>query len=58
VNHQQNEWRNDQWIGTLESLDTEDLSLWKLSRRVMRVPTPSPDLVTPDGTVLSVPEKE
>jgi len=37
-----NEWRNDQWSVTLESLDPEDQSLWKMAKRVMRVPTPSP----------------
>jgi hypothetical protein len=57
VTHQLNEWRNDQWSGTLESLDPEDQSLWKMTRRVMRVPTPSPPLVTPGGTALSHPEK-
>jgi hypothetical protein len=53
VTRQLNEWRNDQWNGTLESLDTEDQSLWKMTRRVMRIPTPSPPLVTPKGTALS-----
>jgi len=49
VNHLQrsvtrrlNEWRNDQWSATLESLEPEDQSLWKMAKRVMRVPTPSP----------------
>jgi hypothetical protein len=36
VNHRLNEWRNDQWSATLEFLDPEDQSLWR-----MRVPTPS-----------------
>jgi hypothetical protein len=57
VTHQLNEWRNDQWSGTLESLDPEDQSLRKMTRRVMTVPTPSPPLVTPGGTTLSDPEK-
>ena len=39
---QLNEWRNDQWGATLESLDTEDQSLCTMTKRVMRVPTPSP----------------
>jgi hypothetical protein len=47
VTHQLNEWRNEQWSGTLESLAPEDQSLWKMTRRVMRFPTPSPPLVTP-----------
>jgi hypothetical protein len=57
VTHHLNEWRNDQWRGTLESLDPEDQSLWKMTRWVMRVPTPAPPLVTPGGTALSDPEK-
>ena len=36
------EGRNDQWSATLESLDPEDHSLWRMTKRVMRVPTPSP----------------
>lgn len=38
---QLNEWRNDQWSGSLVSLDPEDYSLWKTTRLVMSVPTPS-----------------
>jgi hypothetical protein len=41
----------------LESLDTADQSLWKLTRRVMRVPTPSPPLLVPGGLALSDSEK-
>jgi hypothetical protein len=48
--HGSNEWRNDQWSATLESLDTEDQSLWKL-RVVMRVPTLSAPLVTLGGAL-------
>jgi hypothetical protein len=36
-----NEWSNDQWSATLESLHPEDQSL-RMTKRVMRVPTPSP----------------
>jgi hypothetical protein len=50
------EWRNDQWSATLESLDPEDQLLWRTTKRVMRVPTPSP-LVTPGGNALSASEK-
>jgi hypothetical protein len=57
VTHHLNEWLNDQWSGMLESLDPEDESLWKMTRRVMRIPTPSPPLVTPGGTALSDSEK-
>ena len=42
VTRQLNEWRNDQWRATLESLDPEDQSLWRMTKREMRVPTPSP----------------
>jgi hypothetical protein len=37
-----NEWRNDQWSATLESLDPEGQSLWRMTKRVMRVSTRSP----------------
>jgi hypothetical protein len=57
VTHQLNKWRNDQWSGTLESLDPEDQSLWKMTRRGMRVPILSPPLVTPGGAGLSDLEK-
>jgi hypothetical protein len=57
VIHQPNEWRNDQWSGTLDSLDPKYQSLWKITRRLMRIPTPSPPLITPGGTALSDPEK-
>ena len=53
-----NEWRNDQWSATLESLDPEDQSLWMMTERVMRVPTPSPPpLLTPGVIVRSDSEK-
>ena len=51
-----NEWRNDQWSTTLESLDPIDPSLWRMTERVTRVPTSSP-LVTPGGIALSNSEK-
>ena len=57
MNHQLNEWRNEKWSATLESLDPEDQSLWKMTKRVMRVPTPSPPLVTQGGLALSDTEK-
>ena len=52
-----NEWRDDQLGATLESLLPEDQSLWRMTKRVMRVPTPSPPLVTPGGIALSDSEK-
>jgi len=42
---------------TLESLDTEDQTLWRMTKRVMRFPTPSPPLVSPGGITLSDSEK-
>jgi hypothetical protein len=43
VAHRLNEWRDDQWwSATLESLDPEDQSLWRMTKRVIRVSTPSP----------------
>jgi hypothetical protein len=38
VTRQLNEWRNNQWSASLESLNLEDQSLWKMARLVMRVP--------------------
>ena len=57
VTRRLSEWRNDQWSATLESLNPEDQSPWKLTKRVMRVPTPSPPLVTLGGLALSDSEK-
>jgi hypothetical protein len=34
VTRRLNEWRNDQWSATLESLDPEDQSLWKMTKPV------------------------
>ena len=42
VTRQLNEWTKDQWSATLESLDPEDQSLWRMTKRMMRFPTPSP----------------
>jgi len=53
VTRRLNEWRNDQWSATLGSLHPEDQSLWRMNKRVMRVPTPSPLLVTPGRIALS-----
>jgi hypothetical protein len=57
VSHHLNEWRNDQWRGTLEILDPVDQSMWKLMRRVTIVPTSSPPLVSPGATGLCDPGK-
>jgi len=56
VTRRLNEWRIDQWSATLESLEPEDQSLWMMTKRAMRVPTPSPPPhppVTPGGIALS-----
>jgi len=57
VTRRLNEWRNDQWSATLESLDPEDQSLWRTTKRVMRVPTPSVPLVTLERIAFSDSEK-
>jgi len=57
VTRQLNEWRNDQWSATLESLDPEHQSLWRMTKRVMRVPTPSFPPGHPGGIALSDSEK-
>jgi hypothetical protein len=64
VNHLQrsvtrrlNECRNDLRSATLESLDPEDQPLWRMTMRVMRVPTPSLRLVNPWGIALLDSEK-
>ena len=51
-----NEWRNDQWSATLESLHPEDQSVWRVTKRVMKVTTRSPPLSL-RGESLSVSEK-
>jgi hypothetical protein len=53
VTHQLNEWRNDQRSATLETLEPEDQSLWRMTKWVMRVPTLFPPLVTLEGITLS-----
>jgi hypothetical protein len=57
VTYQPNEWRKDQWSDALESLDSEDQSLWKITKRVMRVSTPSLPLQVPGGLAVSDSEK-
>jgi hypothetical protein len=57
VTYQLNDWRNDQWSNALESLENVDQSLWKMTKRVTRVLTPSPPLLVPGGIALSDFEK-
>jgi hypothetical protein len=52
-----NEWRNKQWSDMLKSLDSAEQSLWKLTKRTMRVPTLWPPLLVPGGLSLSDSEK-
>jgi hypothetical protein len=40
VTQQLNEWRNEEWSSTMEILDPDEQSLWKMTRRVMRVTSP------------------
>jgi hypothetical protein len=54
---QLNEWRNGQWSDALESLCSEDQSMWKMTKQVKRVPTPSPPLQVPGGLAPSDSEK-
>jgi hypothetical protein len=42
VTNRLNEWRNGQWGAALESLNPEDQSLWRMTKRLMRVPNPTP----------------
>jgi len=42
VTRRLNECGNDQWSATLESLGPKDQSLWRMTKRVISVPTPSP----------------
>jgi hypothetical protein len=57
ITYQLNEWRNDLWSDALESLDSDDQSLGHMTKRVMRVPTPSPSLQVPGGLAPSDSEK-
>jgi hypothetical protein len=47
----------EQWSDALESLDNEDQSLWKMTKRMMQIPTPSPPLHVPGRQALSDSEK-
>jgi len=46
VTPQLNEWKNNQWSVTVEYIDPKDQSTSKMTKRVMRFPTPLPSLVT------------
>jgi hypothetical protein len=53
VTNKLNQWQNDQWSLKLEIFDRDGQSLCSMTRLVMRIPTPSPLLVTPRGLALS-----
>jgi hypothetical protein len=53
VTYQLNKWRNGQWSDALESLGSEEQSLRKMTKKVMRVVTPSPPLQVPGGLAVS-----
>ena len=46
-----NEWINHQWSATLESLDPEDQTLWRMTKRVKKFLTLSPSC-SPQGKSL------
>jgi hypothetical protein len=52
-----NEWNNEQWNATIKSLDPGDQSQCKLTKRLIRVRTPSPLLVITGGVALTDSEK-
>jgi hypothetical protein len=45
VNNQHNEWRKNRWSNKLESLDSEDQSLWKITTKVITICNQSSPLV-------------
>jgi hypothetical protein len=48
-----NEWKINQWSDTLESIDSEDQSLWNMIKVALRVTrSPSPHLQAPGGLAL------
>jgi hypothetical protein len=44
-----NDWSKEQWGASLESLNPEYQSLWRMTKRMMRVPIQTPALDTPGG---------
>ena len=56
MTRQLNEWMNDRWSTTLESMNPEDQSLWRVTKRVIRILTPSTPW-TQGGRALSDSEK-
>ena len=52
-----NKWWKTQWADTIESLNREDQSLWKMTKRVMRIPDPNSPLQVPGCLAYSNSEK-
>ena len=50
-------WKNAQWADTIESLNSEDHSLWKMTKRVIRIPDPNQLLQVAAGLAYSDSEK-
>jgi len=48
VTRRLNKWRNEQWSANFESLNPEGQLLWRMTKQVIRVPTPYP-LWSPQG---------
>ena len=49
--------RNAQWTDKIESLNPDDQSIWKMTKRVMRIPDPNPPFQFPGGLAYSTPRK-
>ena len=45
IGYEIGKWQNEHWTATLESLSPEDTSLWKITRRIMRIQDPNPPLL-------------
>jgi hypothetical protein len=52
------EWKNEQWSDVLEYFDSPDKSLWKLTRGVMRVPTPPLPCLTLEDWRYPIPSRQ
>lgn len=57
INFELRVWKNDLWTEKLETLDTQDSSLWKMTKQLMRVQDPTPPLRTAAGLALSDSDK-
>ncbi|PSN43798.1 hypothetical protein C0J52_15506 [Blattella germanica] len=57
INFEVRVWKNDLWTEKLETLDTQDSSLWKMTKQLMRVQDPTPPLRTAASLALSDSDK-